>query len=615
MGNNLTTGGIGRITRGGILCFERPTESEEAKVETEMEFILVRNSPTSFIEEEEIEPMHIEQLPNDMWIEIMSYLSYLDLQQLRLVSWRCRNLVNRRYFSSKGKVIVTKDNLKDIKAHVERGVSYLSFEDVELRNLTQSAELEQFLRLVGPEIKQIQVRHSPVFRNMDGKLPNLKVLKIATTSFLDDVNMTIDGINMKQFLHLKGFECDGVSLDSTLKLLMLLQLRRVENKVRLRHLQFEYRRNNETALLQVLNDHGPTLEYVDLFFSCSPGIETARWRVAFERMKRLRVLKLSGNCHLVLLDDILKSIPQTARLQQLDLTGMLSLTNEMLIRVADKWYKSLRSIDLMFCVQLDVRCVQALRKMNGCLESLTMAYCRALTGRGLVEGLATQVNYTLQELFLEDVCFIDEASMCILLKRLPNLRKLSLDNCRQATTDRTLATIFRHQPLLRMLRIDYCIKITDNGFIGFGKHPAPISRLRGLHELNVRGCRNLTDRLLRKALRLPEMRNLTLDYCNRLETKGIVALSVNCPALETLSLASCSLLDDEAVGVAVANLKRLRSLNISNCSLLTLQTFHYIARDAHALRDLVACSIDGLDQEAAQKILEKQLPSLKQVML
>ncbi|KAM8703891.1 hypothetical protein ACLKA7_008509 [Drosophila subpalustris] len=557
---------------------------------------------------------HIEQLPNDLWIEIMSYLSYLDLQQLRLVSWRCRNLVNRRYFLKKGKVVVTKDNLTEMKLHVERGISYLSFEFVELRNLTQSSELETFLKLVGPEVKDMMVRHSPVFRNMDGKLPNLKILKIATTSFLEDASMTIDGLNLKQFLHLNGFECDGVSLDSSLKLLMLMQLRRMENKVRLRHLQFEYRRNNEFALLQVLYDHAPTLENVDIFFSCSPGIDTEDWCLAFELMGKLRSLKLSGNCHLVMLDDILDSIPETAPLQHLDLTGMLSLTNDMLITIASKWHKTLRSLDLMFCVQLDVRCVQALHQLSGCLQTLTMAYCRALTGQGLVEGLTTQINYTLQELYLEDVCFIDEPSMCTMMERLPNLRKLSLDNCKQATTDKTLATIFQHQTLLRVLRIDNCNKITDKAFIGFGEQPFPITRVKGLNQLNVRGCRNLTDTLL-EALHLPELLDLTLDYCNRMGTKGIAALSVHCPALEIVSMASLSLLEDEAVRLVVSNLKRLRSLTISNCSMLTLQAFQYIANKAHNLRDLVACGIDGLDHEAAQKILERHLPELKQVML
>ncbi|EDV95021.1 GH23757 [Drosophila grimshawi] len=586
------------------------------KVEPEMATALAAsNSAETSDEEGETTMMHIEQLPNDLWIEIMSYLTYLDLQQLRLVSWRCRELVNRRYFATRGRVIVTKENLKDMKQHVESHASYINFEDVEFRNLSQSLELEQFLRLVGKEVKCLLVRHSPVFRSIHGKLPNLKMLKIATTSFLDDDNMTVDGINMKQFHQLDGFECDGVSLDSNLKLLMLLQLRRVETKVRLRHLLFEYRRNNEMVLLQVLYDHAHTLESVDIFFSCSPGIETENWRLTFERMYRLRTLKLSGNCHLMLLQVILDSIPKTAQLKHLDLTGMLSLTNELLIRVARKWRKTLSYVDLMFCVQLDVRCVKALRKMSGCLESLTMSYCRAMTGRGLVEGLTTNMNNTLQELFLEDVCFIDENSMCALLERLPNLRKLSLDNCQKATTDRTLATIFQHQKLLRVLRIDYCIKITDNGFIGFGKHPYAISRLRGLRELNVRGCRNLTHRLLKRALRLPELLSLTLDYCNRLDTKGIAALTMNCPALEMLSVASCSLLDDVAVQFVVLNLSRLRSLNISNCSLITLQSFSHIARYADNLRELVACSIDGLDHEAAQSILDLHLPELKKVML
>jgi len=77
----------------------------------------------------------------------------------------------------------------------------------------------------------------------------------------------------------------------------------------------------------------------------------------------------------------------------------------------------------------------------GQLEALTMAYCRELTGMGLVQGLAGSMNYTLQELHLEETIFLDESSMCQLLERLPNLRRLSLDNCRQAVTDRTMATI------------------------------------------------------------------------------------------------------------------------------------------------------------------------------
>ncbi|KAH8417588.1 hypothetical protein KR222_002374 [Zaprionus bogoriensis] len=555
------------------------------------------------------------QLPNDVLIEIMQYLSYLDLQQLRLVSWRCRELVSRRYFVRKGKTIITNDNLKELKSYVDRGISNLNFECVELRNLTQSRELEQLLMRVGPQVKFIQVCHSPVFRNMDGNLPNLKVLKIATTCPLDSVNMTMDGLNLKQFLHLEGFECDGVSLDTPLKFLMLMQLRHIENNVCLRKFQFEYRRNNEMALLQVLYDHAPTLESVDIFFSCSPGIETNMWRLSFARMHRLRTLKLSGNCHLVLLDDILNAIPSTIKLQQLDLTGMLSMTNEMLLRVAQKWPKTLSYLDVMFCVQLDVRCVQALRELRGSLQTLTMAYCRALTGRGLVEGLTEEINYTLQDLNLEDVCFIDESSICTMLERLPNLRRLSLDNCRQATTDLTLSTIFKHQKLLRTLQLDHCNRITDNGFIGFGKRPYPISCLRGLRTLSVRGCRSLTDRTLRRALHLPELLQLSLDYCNRMTKGGIEAVTLKCPALKMLSVSSCSLLDDDAVRVMVANLKRLRTLHISNCSLITLKAFKYIAKDGQSLRHLVACSIDGLDQEAAQKIVSKRLPYLKQLTL
>lgn len=384
----------------------------------------------------------IELLPNEMWLEIMSYLSYNDLLQLRMVSWRCRDLVHRRRFMEKGKVIVTQHNLEAIHKHAKGGNCYLSFERIELRNLRQCRQLENFLRLVGHEVKHLQVRHAPVFRNLDGKLPNLKVLTIATTMSMDDQPLAaMDDLDMKQFSHLVGFECDGVSLDAVLKMRMLLQLRRTENKVQLRHLQFEFRRNNENALLDVLQDHAETLVCVNLFFSCSPGIDTREWCRAFENMHNLRTLKLSGNCHLVLLEAILRAVPESAPIRQLDLTGMLSLTNELLLYVAGKWQSTLKVLDLMFCVQLNANCIDALRQLSGRLEALTMAYCRELTGTGLLQGLAGDINYSLQELHLEETIFLDESSMCQLLERLPNLRRLSLDNCRQAVTDRTMATI------------------------------------------------------------------------------------------------------------------------------------------------------------------------------
>ncbi|XP_068153368.1 uncharacterized protein [Drosophila tropicalis] len=558
---------------------------------------------------------HIEQLPNDLWLEIMSFLPYTDLQQLRMVNRRCRDLANRRCFRSKSKVIVSSHNLLDIKEYVEEGCSYLSFEKMELRNLRQCDQLAHFLKLVGSQVTHLEVCHAPVFRDLDGKMPNLKMLTIATTSLLDDNHLQpVDGIDLKQFVHLMGFECDGVSMDSSMKLQMLEQLSRSENKIQLRHLQFEYRRNNEMALAQVLYDHADSLEYVDIFFSCSPGTDAYKWKNAFERMSKLQTLKLSGHCHFVLLDAILTSIPAEARLRQLDLTGMLSLTNELLLYVAGKWTNTIRKLDLMFCVQLNASCVPALRQLSGQLQSLTLGHCRELTGLCLVEGLAYKMNSTLQELLLEDVCFIDEPSMCTILERLPNLRRLSLENCRQTVTDKTMAVICQYQTGLRDLNIDYCVKITDLALLGNGDKPYGIKRLKGLRELNLRGCRNLTDRALAEALHLPELRSLSVGYCC-LEPEGTQAISRNCPLLEALCLASCILVDDDTIRHLMRNLKRLRRLNISNCMKLTLQSINHIIRYGHNLTELIACSIDGMDNEVAQRILEHHRPQLKKALL
>ncbi|XP_030370741.1 F-box/LRR-repeat protein 7 [Scaptodrosophila lebanonensis] len=580
------------------------------------ESMLARSLPLSCAGPPPRPRTHFEDLPNDLWFCIMCYLPYTDLLQLRLVCKRWRDLVNRPYFMSRGKVIVTERNLHAMKQHVERGDSNIRFDCVELRNLRHSEELEQFLRLVGPEVGHLQVRHAPVFRTLDGTMPNLKILAIATTSFMDELLLQpVEGINLRQFVHLHSFECDGVSLDSSQKLLMLQQLRHVENKVRLRHLQFEYRTNSEAALLEVLSDHAGSLEYLDIFFSCSPDRLTGKWRVVFEKLQRVHTLKLSGNCHHDLLEAIVEALPAATPLRHLDLTGMLSLTNDLLMLIACKWKSTLRVLDLMFCVQLDGRCVQALQHLSGSLKVLTMAYCRELTGRGLLDGLALKPNYTLQELHLEEVCFIDEESICTLVERLPNLRRLGLDNCRHAVTNRTLAAIFQHQTKLQELNIDYCVRVTDAGLVGFGPKRYPISNLRGLRALNMRGCHNLTNRVLMDALRLPELRSLSVGYCNRFEAEGIAAFTINCPAVEKLCLASCHQVDDRAVESILQNLRRLRSLNVSNCPKITLHSVYQIARHGENLLEFTACGIDGLDSSAVKLILQRERPQLKQVLL
>ncbi|KAH8337637.1 hypothetical protein KR074_000884 [Drosophila pseudoananassae] len=625
MGNNLITSG--KPSQRREKKFLERLSSGNAQSAGKMEFKMnrlmalarsIKTSPTPPGTPDDLDcadPTPIDILPNEMWLEIMTYLSYNDLQQLRMVSTQCRDLVSRRHFMEKGKVIVTQQNLEALYKHVQRGNSNLGFERIELRNLRQSRQLENFMRLVGKDVKHLLLRHSPVFKNVDNRMPNLKKLTIATTSSMDThQNKPMDGLNLKQFSQLVGFECDGVSLDPSIKLSMLMQLRRSETKVHLRHLQFEYKRNNENVLLEVLRDHSDTLVSVDIFFSCSPGLDTQPWTDTLECMENIRTLKLSGNCHLALLEAIIKAVPREAPLEQLDLTGMLTLTNELLLYLAGKWDQSLKILDLMFCVQLNSSCVEALRKLSGQLKTLTMAYCRELTGVGLLQGLASETNYALQDLHLEEVCFIDENSMCEMLQRLPNLRRLSLDNCRQAVTDRTMATICKYQTGLRNLNIDYCVKITDQGLMGFGEDPYPISRLKGLKELNLRGCRNLTDRVLKYALKLPELRALSLGYCTRFQTEGFEALTNNCPSLESLCTSSCVAVDDDTVREFVRNLKRLRVLNLSNCSKLTIQSIYHILRYGHNLVELIACSID-LDHEQAQRILERQRPQMKQVLL
>lgn len=150
--------------------------------------------------------------------------------------------------------------------------------------------------------------------------------------------------------------------------------------------------------------------------------------------------------------------------------------------------------------------------------------------------------------------------------------------------------------------------------MGFGEDPYPISRLKGLKELNLRGCRNLTDRVLKYALKLPELRALSLGYCTRFQPEGFEALTNNCPTLESLCTSSCMAVDDDTVRLFVRNLKRLRVLNLSNCSKLTIQSIYHILRYGHNLVELIACSID-LDHEQAQRILERQRPQMKQVLL
>ncbi|KAK3536130.1 hypothetical protein QTP70_031023, partial [Hemibagrus guttatus] len=387
-------------------------------------------------------------------------------------------------------------------------------------------------------------------------------------------------------------------------------------------------------LLRLVQDQSPTLRSLDLSrTSITP--ESLRVLVLVPGLC-LEELNLSGCKKLT--DYSIEHLCRHQRgLHTLDLSGCTELTSRSMLAVAAE-LKQLRSLSLSRDWRMTEKGLADLMVLPA-LSSLDLAECVNMSGAELVKGLSSpQHRAQLEKLSLRSCTSIQD--VCSLAKLLSSsLKELDLTSC-ILLTDPSVRAIASYLPGLQVLRLGSCKLITDWGLLGMeepsdhkqlnkcvqedkgpsfnrtfgnmgffqpprmpfdekprlvtdedlgafrGQEGASLQAIRGLQELDLSGCSNLTDVSMTQVLQFPVLQRLSLAMLPEISDEGVASVVLHCPCLTSLALSGCSRLTDAGLARALPRLHRLQRLQLAYCNGITDRSLSLIVQHCKRLRTL-----------------------------
>ncbi|XP_037582689.2 F-box/LRR-repeat protein fbxl-1 [Dermacentor silvarum] len=307
------------------------------------------------------------------------------------------------------------------------------------------------------------------------------------------------------------------------------------------------------------------------------------------------------------------------------------IDNKCLAQLSAAYSKTLRELHAASCAQLGLQGVRALcenvpklkclnlgsnrQLKDNCLltvceslenlETLNMSNCTEITYAGFAKLAHLR---KLQYASFSDCCLSDQETMVQLFssRPWPAMRALNISSCRindavarclaeqmptlvsldvshtTLLTDDAVRAIWTHLRLLRVLRMERCLKLTDAALYRSGNlktcEPTSMACLSGLKKLSLSGCYLVSDAGVLAAVIFKELTSLDVGHCNLLSSASLKHIALHCPSLSKLVLSFCVQLDDGALTSVLRPSTRLRHLNIEGCRNMTDTALIYVAQ-------------------------------------
>ncbi|XP_064460479.1 F-box/LRR-repeat protein 2-like [Ornithodoros turicata] len=267
-------------------------------------------------------------------------------------------------------------------------------------------------------------------------------------------------------------------------------------------------------------------------------------------------------------------------LEVLDLAENYHVTDLSLASICDT-LTQLRELDMTRCRLLTSHSVAEIARLQR-LRALSLSSCCKVSSAGFVEALCSNSRPGMKRLDVS-YCNIDTYTVVALAKSLPNLTHLDLTSC-PLLTDEAVHVISQNMRRLICLRMAGCETVTDNGICSDrtredGKtRSKSLALLESLEELNLRGCKHLSDDGLGASVRFVGLRHLDLSLCQKLTDVGLACIGSHNPSLEHLVVSKCILLTDFGVIGTLERLSRLRHLDVQGCPKVTDAALHRMSR-------------------------------------
>ncbi|GAQ88503.1 hypothetical protein KFL_004340100 [Klebsormidium nitens] len=242
---------------------------------------------------------------------------------------------------------------------------------------------------------------------------------------------------------------------------------------------------------------------------------------------RLTELDISG-CLKVTEVGVIQVATFCQGLQRLSVAGNFQFSNWALASVAMNC-RGLRSLDVSGCQRVRDDGLEILAAKCKALVALEVGGCREITDRGVCELARSCVN--LENLGLGACKLLTDASVTAIAVNCPRLSVFNLSNV-DSVTDRGIVTLAAHAAQLTDINVGGCFRITDQAVSAILGGCPKLSRIsvrgctklsdasltaiarRELYYLDVRGCRGMSDGLIRQVMqeRNNQKRRLVSSY-------------------------------------------------------------------------------------------------------
>uniref|UniRef100_A0A1A9X500 F-box domain-containing protein n=1 Tax=Glossina brevipalpis TaxID=37001 RepID=A0A1A9X500_9MUSC len=468
----------------------------------------------------------IPELPNEMWLKIFNILSHGDLLQVNLVCKRWCQLTQARELKRKSKLVVTKENLKDICDLMEN--NDLKYENVDINDKRDEfsnvghASVLKIFEYFGCDIVRLKLYKPSMLSLLNHGLPKLQELDLSCM-----MSDKIVPVNFNKFSNLKSLLLPPRNSESYL-ICQLSEHTFQMPKIRLEKLSLSV---NDCPLncLNVLATHASSLRWLQLYVPKGMNLTVqGHFQEIFRKFTQLEELLIDGVGNMEYRRLILEYLPKENPLK----TIALSLTRDvdLVELIIQKWRNSLECLKLKYYHRAENTASQ-LNFMNCKLRSLEW-YGGPLTPQEFLDCVATKTNQTLTELKLFSLHVTGEF-FDTLFQRLPNLAKLDLRGVR--ITDEEMVYVFRHLTHLRHLSLDPCV--SENGIEYLCSELHSVSNLKRLQTLQICLCPIKALQILNLNFKFKKLTKLVPQFCHRsgkLSVLTIVHISTYFPVLEEL---------------------------------------------------------------------------------
>ncbi|VAI47369.1 unnamed protein product [Triticum turgidum subsp. durum] len=222
------------------------------------------------------------------------------------------------------------------------------------------------------------------------------------------------------------------------------------------------------------------------------------------------------------------------KLRQLHIAGCRLITDNLLHAVS-KNCLNLEELGAAGCNSITDAGISALA--DGChkMKSLDISKCNKVGDPGICK-IAEVSSSSLLSLKLLDCSKVGNKSIYSLAKFCCNLETLIIGGCRDISDDSIEALALACCSSLRILRMDWCLKITDASLRSL------LCNCKLLAAIDVGCCDQITDAAfqgMEANLFRSELRVLKINNCVDLTVVGVSSVIESCKALEYLDVRSC----------------------------------------------------------------------------